>query len=236
MNNLGQAGPFIGRDKELAVLESIVDRAESGNGQIVMVSGSAGIGKSFLTEQLIENYAENDDVLALWARCRSAAGSPPYWPWRQLVEQYVGKADHDDVAAAADGHIASLVNAFPELKQFASDSDVPATGLSPAESQFQLYNHFQSFLGAASKQSTILAIIDDFHWADEDSLKLLEYLAGEVGSHRLVVSVLVRDDLKTATNCRSVNYLESATLRGCNSTDSMLQRRLSWCMRWELAI
>ena len=76
------AGAFVGRDGELGELIAALDHAMAGTGQLVVLSGEAGIGKSRLAEELaVEAKARGANVL--WGHCWEAGGAPAYWPWVQ---------------------------------------------------------------------------------------------------------------------------------------------------------
>ena len=58
-----------------------------GKGQLVLISGEPGIGKTRLVEELT-TYDHLKDALVLWGRCYRGAGAPPYWPWMQIIRAY----------------------------------------------------------------------------------------------------------------------------------------------------
>ena len=62
--------------------------ALSGKGNIMALVGEPGIGKTRAAQELA-SYAETLGVQVLWGRCYEEAGSPPYWPWVQLLRAYV---------------------------------------------------------------------------------------------------------------------------------------------------
>lgn len=71
---------FIGRERELAQLKADLEEAMSGRGQLLMLAGEAGIGKT-RTAQELASYAEAQGARAFWGRCYEEEGTPPYWPW-----------------------------------------------------------------------------------------------------------------------------------------------------------
>src|ERR1700736_5520752 len=80
------AGGFVGRRRELAEISGLQERAAAGSGSVVVLSGEAGIGKTRLCEELAVAARERGAGVA-WAACWESGGVPPFWPWRQLIDQ-----------------------------------------------------------------------------------------------------------------------------------------------------
>ena len=83
---------FIGRQHELAVLAAALDDALSGRGQMVMLAGEPGIGKTRLAQELASR-AESLGAQMMWGWCYEHAGAPPYWPYAQPIRAYIESAD-----------------------------------------------------------------------------------------------------------------------------------------------
>jgi len=90
-------GVHVGREREVDELCEATDLALAGRGQLVLISGEPGIGKTRLAEELT-TYAHLRDALVLWGRCYEGEGAPAYWPWMQVVRAYT--LDHDPGALA----------------------------------------------------------------------------------------------------------------------------------------
>ncbi len=86
-----EASVFVGRQGEMGVLTTALANALSGHGQLVMLAGEPGIGKT-RTAQEIGAHAEARGVRVLWGRCYEGEGAPPYWPWVQVIRSYVTEA------------------------------------------------------------------------------------------------------------------------------------------------
>ena len=71
---------FVGRQRELAELRSALEESLAGRGQMAMLVGEPGIGKT-RTAQELTSYAETQGARVLWGRCYEEEGAPPYWPW-----------------------------------------------------------------------------------------------------------------------------------------------------------
>ena len=182
---------FVGRERELAVMLSALDLAGRGQGSIVTLSGEPGIGKTCLAQALAQS-APNRGVCTLWGRCSEDPGAPPYWPWVQIVRAHV-QSRNEDLLRAELGASASYVAAMaPEVVQRVGR--IAATPRPPdaAQARFVQFDALTSFWKRVADADTLLLILDDVHCADTPSLKLLEFLAKEIGSSRLLLVATYR--------------------------------------------
>jgi predicted ATPase/DNA-binding NarL/FixJ family response regulator len=183
---------FVGRERELAALGTALDEALDGAGRIVMLSGEPGIGKT-RTAQVLARYAESRDVRVLWGRCYEEPGAPPFWPWLQVIRACVEACDDARLRALANAGAGDLVEILPELAQ-------RLPGIAPAErpadatqARFRLFDAIAGFWKRAAGDAPHLLVLDNLHWADAPTLRLLEFLAPTVGSARLLVLGTYRD-------------------------------------------
>ena len=86
----GESGTtsLIGRQAELAVLAAALEDSLSGRGQLAILAGEPGIGKTRLSRELAD-LAEAKGAAVLWGGCHERRGAPPYWPWLQALRSYV---------------------------------------------------------------------------------------------------------------------------------------------------
>ncbi|MFM9884598.1 MAG: AAA family ATPase [Burkholderiales bacterium] len=183
---------FVGRVPELARLAKSLDESMAGNGQIVMVAGDPGIGKTRIaTRVAVEAKARG--VLVLWGRCKEEPGAPPYWPWLQAIDAFA--LEHDDAALRSAlgrglGHIAGIAEEvaarFPDLPTVARASN-------PDQARFQLFDALTAFWKRTAGTRGLLIVLDNLHAADTASLRLLEFLASEIGSDRIMTLGTYRD-------------------------------------------
>ena len=94
---------FVGREAELGRLVRALDRAIAHEGQLVLLVGDPGIGKTRIARELAFRAAALG-VAVRWGRCQETEGAPPYWPWVQVLrarERIEPQTDAHDPAAAA---------------------------------------------------------------------------------------------------------------------------------------
>ncbi len=182
---------FVGREREMAELCMSLEKAIAGHGQLTLLVGEAGIGKTRTAEELAA-HARSLHVRVLIGRCHEGEGAPPFWPWVQIVRSYL--ADHDPtlVRTALGPGAATIAQVIPDIHEHLPDLSVPP----PLESQparFRFFDSFTAFLKREARAQPLVLILDDLHWADRPSLLLLQFLARELSDARLFILGTCRD-------------------------------------------
>src|SRR5439155_9187932 len=159
--------------------------AGAGHGRMVMLAGEPGIGKT-RTAQEVAVHAGREEAAVLWGRCHEEAGAPPYWPWVQVIRASQRDADPDLLAGlgAAASDIADIV---PEIRDLLPGLEQSAPLGDPSEARFRMFESIRRLLGTLCRRRTLMIVLDDVHWADAPSLRLLEFLAPELGNSRLLL-------------------------------------------------
>jgi len=171
---------LVGREREQRALCAAIEAAASGCGQVVLLSGEPGIGKTRLAEEAATQAAAFG-MRSCWARASDDAGSPPYWLFRQLL----GCLEHAAVAESPS----ELSLVAPDLR---SAGGAVAVGYDEAD-RFRAFQAVRSMLGAAAEPDGMLLILDDLQWADPSSLQLLVHVARDIAQTRLVLVATYRD-------------------------------------------
>jgi predicted ATPase len=184
-------GVHVGREREVEELCAAADLAFAGRGQLVLVSGDAGIGKTRLAEELA-TYAHLRDALVLWGRCYEGEGAPPYWPWMQIVRAYAVDHDPEVLAAAMGAGASDIAQIVSEVGRRLPDLE-PAPALTSDQARFRLFDSVTTFLVDASRREPLVLVLDDLHCADPSSLLLLEFLVSALLDSRLLVVGTYRD-------------------------------------------
>ena len=163
--------PLVGRERELGILRQHLDATISGHGNLVLIGGEAGIGKTALAETLCRE-AEEQGALVLVGRCYDLTETPPYGPWVELFGTYAPSADLPALPAG-----------------FAAHGAVGAV-----ESQAALFTAVQDFFTTLAAHGPFLLVLDDLHWADLASLDLLRFLTRTVVRLPVFMMVTYRVD------------------------------------------
>jgi DNA-binding SARP family transcriptional activator/tetratricopeptide (TPR) repeat protein len=182
---------FVGRASELAELVSGLEEALAGRGRIFLLEGEPGIGKSFLADEVIRE-AQQRGALVLVGRCWEAGGAPAYWPWVQSLRAYVRQEDHQVLRGQLGRGATELAQILPELRDIFRDLPEPRAVESETD-RFRLFDATAALLRNASESRPILLMLDDLHAADAPSLLLLQFLARELASMRMLILGAYRD-------------------------------------------
>jgi DNA-binding CsgD family transcriptional regulator/tetratricopeptide (TPR) repeat protein len=176
---------FVGREAELRELLAALERASAGRGQVLLLVGEPGIGKTRLAEEL-SGSARECGALVLWGQCYEWEGAPPYWPWVQALRACLRALDVDTLRAALGRGVADIAQVVPEVGEVVPDlPDLPP--LEPAQARFRLFDSLATFLGNLARSRPLVIVLEDLHWADKPSLLLLQFLARAARDARLLV-------------------------------------------------
>jgi predicted Ser/Thr protein kinase len=182
--------PFVGREAEKSELKHMLDRMLSGEGGFALVGGEPGVGKTRLARELLRE-AEVRGCQCLTGHCYEMEGAPPFNPFIETAETAVRLSSQ--AAREAMGALASEISVIvPSLRRTYSDID-PAPEF-PREQQRRLvFSAFVDYIRRSAQRSPCVMLLDDLHWADEPSLQLLQHIASQVASMRLLIVGTYRD-------------------------------------------
>lgn len=180
---------YVGRSDERARLAELLAQAREGCRRVAFLSGEPGIGKTRLASHLaVEAHGEGATVL--FGRCDEDLGLP-YGPWVEALRHYVAEAPSEVIAAHSERYGGELARLVPELRGV---SGYPApTETDPETERFLLFAAVAGLLEDAARESPLVLILDDLHWADKPSLMLLRHLVTRGGDLRLLVIGTYRD-------------------------------------------
>jgi DNA-binding SARP family transcriptional activator len=186
-----ERGVFVGRDSELAQLFDGLEDAIAGRGRLFLLVGEPGIGKSRLAEEAIRR-ARARGCQVLVGRCWEASGAPAYWPWVQSLRSYIREAEPERLRAELGAGAGEVAQILPELRTILPELPEPAA-LESESARFSLFDATAELLRNASRHRPLLFFLDDMHAADAPSLLLLQFLARELVTTRMLVIAACRD-------------------------------------------
>lgn len=200
---------MVARSREMDRLRAAFDQAAAGSAVGVLVAGDAGVGKTRLTEELA-SVATDKGALVLTGRCLDAGEAGlPYLPFAEALAQLSDREQH------ARAHPA-LARLFPEialpalpatsdpgrgqgLPGSATGGTVAGTGPGGARpeqdvGQLQLFDALYGLLTDLVERTCVVLIIEDLHWADGSTRRLLSFLLSRLRSQRLLIIGTYRSD------------------------------------------
>ena len=187
---------LIGRTRDLAHLHLLADRAWSGQEQVVLLSGEAGIGKSRLLAALKAYAAAHDFHLLLEGQCFQTESAFPYAPLLDLFRAYFSRLPSNSPPDAMSSFVSTLSHLLPELAllfpDLATISTLPA--VDPGDEKRQLFAAITHFVMEQAAQHPVLLIMEDIHWCDDLSLEFLLHLARRCRQLPLLLLVTYRSD------------------------------------------
>jgi predicted ATPase len=182
----------------MASLEAALAEAMAGRGQMVMLAGEPGIGKTRIAQELA-SHAGSLGVQTFWGRCHAQEGAPPYWPWVQPIRTYIQQTDADVLGPQLGPGAGDIHEIVPEVRDKLPELELP-TPLEAVQARFRLFNSIASFLTNVARSQSLLLVLDDLQWADQPSLLLLEFLAEQVPDSRSMLVGTYRDVDLTRTH------------------------------------
>lgn len=179
---------LVGRKHELEELQSFLDLAIKGQGNTVFISGEAGAGKTRLLTEFL-SMAKKREVTVLTGWCLSDA-VVPYFPFVEAFDSYFSTNEEEE---------ASAVNLSTSLKSWLKETNQPDpserfSDVPPQAWRDQAFGAVTKELLFLSAKKPLILALEDIHWADSASLSLLQYLARQVGSERILILATFRSE------------------------------------------
>ena len=168
---------LVGRDRELRDLRRLLDLAMDGRGQLVLLGGEAGVGKTTIAEALCREAADRG-ALAIVGRCYDLTDTPPYGPWTDAFGDY-----------QPEGDLPSPLATIPRTE--AADAITTRSAL---------YDRVRTFVATLAEHRPLVMLLEDLHWADPESLDLLRVVSREAASQALLVLATFRGDELESTH------------------------------------
>jgi DNA-binding SARP family transcriptional activator len=177
--------PFVGRDREWALLADLLRRAMDGQGRIVLVSGEPGIGKTRLLEELA-GLATARGAHVLVGQCYELEQNAAYAP---IVEALRGLLPSLSASPSAcpPGQLAAVAELLPELRDLGLDLP-PYQPLPPDEERTRLLASLAQVVRRCADREPLLLVLDDLQWADPSTLQLVHYLGRKAGNQPLLLA------------------------------------------------
>ncbi|MGH7312062.1 MAG: ATP-binding protein [Candidatus Rokuibacteriota bacterium] len=177
-------GLLLGREGEMAALTRMRETAWQGRPQAATIQGEAGIGKSRLVAELVGDALEQGGSI-LYGRAYETESILPFWPWIDALRGGAMAA----VMETAELHAAwrpELARLFPELGA-AESAAVPG-------GHVRLFEALAHVMTRLAREGPVLLVLEDLHWADEMSLRLLAFVVRRIPDQPVFVVTTAREE------------------------------------------
>ena len=208
----GHLTGFVGREHELALLEERWTRAGEGEGQVVLLSGEAGIGKSRITRALLDRVAD-DPHTRLRYQCSPHHANSAFYPFITQLERAAGFAVDDDDDTKLDKleallgqglrDIADSVPLFAALLSVPTGDRYPPLELAPQPQKQRTQAAILDQLEGLAERQPVLLVFEDLHWADPTTLEVLEQMVDRVLALPVLAVITTRPESQPAWTRRS---------------------------------
>jgi class 3 adenylate cyclase/tetratricopeptide (TPR) repeat protein len=228
-----QLTPLAGRDDEITMLTRRWERARQGDGQLVLIVGEPGLGKSRLIEEFHARLSEVPHTWVEWS-CSQLLQNTPLHPIAEWGRLRFGGAD-----VPAEGRFADLENSLTQVKLDPVENaallapllDIPlsaerAMALAPEELRRRQLAALTNWVIAGARVQPVVLALEDLHWADPTTLDLLRGVAERGALAPLFVLITARPEFRAPWSTRSHHSTISL---------SPLDRQHVWHMVSELA-
>jgi predicted ATPase len=195
---------LVGRQEELDLLARRWSKAMAGEGQVVLLSGEAGIGKSRLIAALIERLATEPQT-RLRYYCSPQYTDSPFYPIIRQLERVAGFAHDDTVQAKLDKLDAMLAHGFTppqsvalyaDMLSLLNDGRYPTLELSPQERRKRMLEALAAELEALARTNPVLMIFEDVHWIDPTSFEALSRAVDRIRTLGVLLIVTYRPEFE----------------------------------------
>ena len=202
--------PLIGRDDETALLTRRWERARQGNGQLVLIVGEPGLGKSRLIEEFHARLSETPHTWVEWS-CSQLLQNTPLHPIAEWGRQRFGGAD-----VPAERRLADLESSLAQVKLDPGENapllapllDIPlpkgrAPTLAPEELRRRQLAALTNWVMAGAKVQPVVLAFEDLHWADPTTLDVLRGIAERGALAPLFIVATTRPEFRPPWSMRS---------------------------------
>src|SRR3954451_21635975 len=193
---------LVGRDEECELLLRRWAKAKNGEGQVVLLSGEAGIGKSRITAALLERIASEPHT-RLRHFCSPQHTNSALYPIIRRMER-AARLPHDDSPQArldkldallaqtsTSGQDAALL---VEMLSLANDGRYPVIELTPPQRLQRTLDALTTQIDALARANPVLMIFEDVHWIDPTSLEVLSRAVDQIQNIRVLLIVTFRPE------------------------------------------
>ena len=226
--------PLVGREQEVALLRERWAHVKDGRGQVVLLSGEAGIGKSRLVQVLTEHVAAEPPVWLTPCQCSPYHQHTALYPMIELLERVTLGFDREESPQQKlrklEGFLvqhglllAEVVPLFAALFSLPLPVRYPPLTVSPERQKQQTLHALLTIFLRSATQQPVLFVMEDLHWVDPTTLELLTLLVEQGPTARILALWTCRPDFRPPwterAHCTQVTLLRLPRQQATELTD-----------------
>ena len=194
---------LIGRDRELRQLSALWDRAKCCEGQVALVRGEPGIGKSHLCETFLDRIAEEPHATIRY-QCSPYRSNSPFYPIIRQLEQAIGFEQSDTPETKLEKLKAALCQVvkatqndillYADLLSIKTASGEPAPGSTPKQYKNRMIAALTRHLLDIARQQPLIIVLADAHWIDSSTLEVVDKIISSIKAARVLMLIKFRQE------------------------------------------
>lgn len=181
-----EPAPFVGRDTERSRLAQRLDEVLDGKGGVVLVEGESGVGKTRLLAEMVQD-ARWRGMDVLWGRSMPSGGQP-YGPLASALGEVVGLRARQLASRLEPMWAEVLAPLAPNI----GTTGTPAPPVRRADEQARMREAITVAFRHLADIGPTLVVLEDVHWADDDTIQALTQIAGRIADRRILFAVSYR--------------------------------------------
>lgn len=198
--------PLVDRHHELAELRRLWDLVRAGQGQALLISSEAGVGKSRLVDELTKRIVDRR-CLRLWYHCYPNLQGTPLAPLVRHLTAAADFAEHDDddaklsklarLVPAGLKDPGELVPLLADLLSVRYETKYPPLNMSPQRQKHQLIQALLQLVEAVAGRGPAVLVVEDLHWIDPSSEELIGALLDRLSALPALVVLTARPEFRS---------------------------------------
>lgn len=225
--------PFVGRQDELRHLMNRWERTREGQGQVVAITGEAGIGKSRLVHRFRE---QAESTLSSWIECATTPSlqNTPFHAVTDMLQQVFGRSDDenaDECIAAMEASFRLAEVKLPEavaliapLLNLPVPEKYPPLSMAPGQQRKRLLATLLAWLFGLARVRPLVIVIEDLHWVDPSTLELIRLLVEQGANEQLLLLYTARPEFRAPWTPRTHHsHLSISRLSARNAREMVHQ-------------
>src|SRR6266550_4492428 len=228
----GSLTPLIGRSSELSLLLDRWKKVKEGDGQVTLLSGIPGVGKSRLLHEL-RSHIQHEPHILLHHQCSPYHSHSAFFPVIEQIQKAAQltarEADADKIAKlkaylprSTDSSIEPVL-LIAKLLSIPAENHLELSGLTPQQIKNRTISTLVDMLLAFSVQRPTLCIFEDAHWLDPSTLELLELIISRIDHARVLLIVSCRPEFRPAWITHANTTMHSLTRLSQTEVKAMIR-------------